>query len=110
MAGRPQTATKDSAAPGPGAYNTTLLREKAGVRFGKDSRKGLSESYSHFVPGPGAYESATASEKKHAAPKYTYISDNRIVDLDQNRVEVKLKLLLQVQAHIIQKLLLELKE
>ena len=72
MAGRPATATTSNAAPGPGAYDANLVREKGGIHFGKDSRKGLSDSTSHFVPGPGAYDSAIASAKKQSAPKYTY--------------------------------------
>lgn len=74
MAGRPATSKNESNAPGPGAYNQELIKEKSGVRFGKDSRKPMSSSYTAFVPGPGAYDSATAAVKKHAAPKYTYFA------------------------------------
>eukprot|EP01022_Parablepharisma_sp_SALTPOND_P028428 TRINITY_DN70947_c1_g1_i1.p1 TRINITY_DN70947_c1_g1~~TRINITY_DN70947_c1_g1_i1.p1 ORF type:complete len:351 (+),score=11.20 TRINITY_DN70947_c1_g1_i1:560-1612(+) len=73
MGGRPASAIKESGAPGPGAYDTKVAKEKIGARFGKDSRKPLSQSFNQFVPGPGAYESVSSAAKRYGGHQYTYV-------------------------------------
>lgn len=78
---RPATAAATGAAPGPGSYDSRGFHEHVGGRFGKDTRKDMSQSYSHGVPGPGAYDAAAQAAKKGAAPKYTFggkSSDGRV--------------------------------
>ncbi len=72
MSGRPATAAARSSAPGPGSYDLKLERERVGGRFGKDTRKDMSQSFTRGLPGPGAYEPSGQAVKKGAAPKYTY--------------------------------------
>lgn len=72
MGGRPATSAKDSA-PGPGSYDVNRSQSKGGigVRFGRESRKGLNHSASQYVPGPGSYGVEEYISKRSTAPRYT---------------------------------------
>ena len=71
MEGGPKTYTRDNG-PGPGSYELDKGKGKGGIKFGKDTRSGLNNSSSKFVPGPGTYGSDNYESKRYNAPKYTY--------------------------------------
>ena len=72
MAGRPSSAVRTSGAPGPGSYDLRVNKINKGVRFGKDTRKGLGDTATRAVPGPGAYDARPQTAGgRYNAPKYT---------------------------------------
>ena len=68
MRGRHELKSKNQI-PGPGTYNILNYKRRYGIKFGKDKRKGLSQTHLLSIPGPGSYN--YSGHKGQRAPRYT---------------------------------------
>ena len=69
--------TSRAMTPGPGSYSIGVQKIRLGGRFGRDTRRSLSQSCNQLVPGPGNYqpEMQRVSSMYLSAPRYRFCAN-----------------------------------